>query len=279
MNIDKDTRFCQAAGRLFSNGRMQGGSMTKEKQGFLQAWFERYVERFRDREGVLPPMLDLKYCHSLRVAENAERRLAEGFGLVHDVGRFTQYARYGSFQDADTVDHGAEGHRVLEAQDLSFLPDPGEREWLFRVVEYHNRKEINIPCGLSAGQDRLLRLIRDADKLDIMELVLQAVASDGFRDLPGMLPHIRLCRELSPGVLSEAAKTRSVSNGNLSTLADFLVMMATWCYDMNYLPTRRLAVQRNLLPRIRRELPDTKPIRDLFADITEALQKDGPDNE
>lgn len=96
---------------------------------------------------------------------------------------------------------------------------------------------------------------------------------DGFQDLREMLPHIRLCRELSPGVLAEAAKTGSVSNGNLTTLSDFLVMMATWSYDINYPPTRRLAIKRGLLPRIRRELPDTKPIRDLFEDITEALQK------
>jgi hypothetical protein len=259
--------------------------MTKEEQDSLRTWFERYIDRFRNREGILHPMLELKRCHSLRVAENAgfiaatlsfpesEQHLAEGVGLVHDVGRFTQFAQHGSFRDADTVDHGAEGRRVLEAQNLFFLPDPGDRERLLCVVEYHNRKRMDIPCGVSPGQDRLLRLIRDADKLDIMELVLQAVASDGFRDLTGMLPHIRLCRELSPGVLTEAAKTRSVSNGNLSTLADFLVMMATWCYDMNYPPTRRLTVQRDILPRIRRELPDTKAVRELFAGITEAMLK------
>lgn len=261
------------------------GSMTKEGQDTLQTWFERYIDRFYDRDGVLHPMLELKRRHSLRVAENArfiaaalsfperEQRLAEGVGLVHDVGRFTQFAQHGSFRDADTVDHGAEGRRVLEAQDLFFLPDSGERERLFCVVEYHNRKGTDIPRGLRPEQDRLLRLIRDADKLDIMELVLRAVAADGFQDLPGMLPHIRLCRELSPEVLTEAAKTESVSSGNLSTLADFLIMMATWCYDLNYPPTRRLAVQRDILPRIRRELPDMKAIRELFASITEAMLK------
>lgn len=263
--------------------------MTKEGQESLRTWFERYVDRFRDRDGFLHPMLELKRCHSLRVAENArfiaaalsfpesEQRLAEGVGLVHDVGRFTQFAQHGSFRDADTVDHGAEGRRVLEAQNLSFLPDSRDRERLFCVVEYHNRKRTDIPSGLSAEQDRLLRLIRDADKLDIMELVLRAVVIDGFQDLREMLPHIRLCRELSPGVLAEAAKTRSVSNGNLSTVADFLVMMATWCYDMNYPPTRRLAVQRGILPRIRRELPDTKAVRELFAGITEEMLKNSKD--
>ena len=264
--------------------------MTKEEQDSLQTWFEHYTNQFRDQDGVLHPLLELKRCHSLRVAGNArfiadalkfsksERRLAETAGLVHDAGRFTQFVRYGSFRDSDTVDHGAEGRRVLEAQDLSFLPDPGDRERLLCVVECHNRKQTDIPRGLSPEQNRFLHLIRDADKLDIMELVLRGVVIDGFQDLREMLPHIRLCRELSPRVLAEAAKTKSVSNGNLSTLADFLVMMATWCYDMNYPPTRRLAVQRGILPRIRRELPDTKPVRELFAGITEELLKNSQDN-
>ena len=102
---------------------------------------------------------------------------------------------------------------------------------------------------------------------------LRAVVVDDFQDLPGMLPHIRLSRELSPGALAEAAKTGSVSNGNVTTLDDFLIMMATWCYDMNYPPTRHLAVQRGILPRIRRELPDTKAVRELFAGIEDAMMR------
>ncbi|MBN1830018.1 MAG: HD domain-containing protein [Deltaproteobacteria bacterium] len=258
--------------------------MTQEEQDSLQRWFEHYTDQFRDQDGVLRPLLELKRCHSLRVAGNArfiadalkfsesERRLAETAGLVHDVGRFTQFVRYGSFRDSDTVDHGAEGRRVLEEQGQSFLPDPENRELLLCVVEYHNRKRTDIPCGLSPEKNRFLSLIRDADKLDIMELVLRAVVNDGFQDLREMLPHIRLSRELSTGVLAEAVKTGSVSNGHLATLSDFIVMMATWYYDMNYPPTRQLAVKRGILHRIRCELPDTKPVRELFAGIL-ALQK------
>lgn len=264
--------------------------MTKQEQSPLRRWFEGYIDQFRDRHGVLHPLLELKRIHSLRVAENgrfiaaalgfpeAEQSFAEDCGLVHDVGRFPQFCRFGSFRDADTVDHGAEGRRVLEAQDMHFLTDPGDRERLLCVVQYHNRKGTDIPFGLSPGQDRLLRLTRDADKLDIMELVLNAVASDGFKGLPDMLPHIRLSRELSPFVLKEAAKTKSVSSGSLSTLGDFLVMLVTWFYDLNYPPTLQLAVQRNILARIQRELPDVKEVRGLFFDIEKALLKTGKDN-
>ena len=104
---------------------MKCGNMTKEEQDSVQTWFEHYTNRFRDQNSVLHPLLELKRCHNLRVAGNAriiadalkfsksERRLAETAGLVNDAGRFTQFVRYGSFRDSDTVEHGAEGRRVL----------------------------------------------------------------------------------------------------------------------------------------------------------------------
>ncbi len=253
--------------------------MTKEELRSLEAWFQKYLDRFRNGDGVLHPMLELKRCHSIRVAENAafiaasmeatesEKHLAEGTGLVHDVGRFTQFTEHGTFGDADTVDHGAEGRKVLEGEDLPFPDSPGDREQLLCAVEYHNKSRKDIPRDLGRGQDRLLKLIRDADKLDIMELVLGAVTSDGFQDLRTILPHIRLSREVSPEALQEAQNTQSVPYGNLSTLGDILVMIATWFYELNYPSTLRLAMERDLLWRIRKELPREEAIDDLFAGI------------
>jgi len=98
--------------------------MTSEVESLLHTWFESYVNRFRDSNDILPAAIELKYFHSLRVAEKAriiaeglglsaaEISMAQGCGLVHDVGRFTQFVNYGSFRDANTVDHGAEGRRV-----------------------------------------------------------------------------------------------------------------------------------------------------------------------
>jgi len=100
--------------------------MTDDSRTLLIDWFDRYVNRYRDKKGNLPAALELKYRHSQRVAENARLiaqglnltpekiLMAEGCGLVHDIGRFPQYIRYESFHDADTVDHGQEGRRILE---------------------------------------------------------------------------------------------------------------------------------------------------------------------
>ncbi len=258
--------------------------MTKEEYGFLELWFENYVDGFRNEQKILQPMLELKYRHSLRVAENAKliaeglglpeakRYLAEGTGLVHDAGRFNQYTQHGSFCDATTLDHGIEGRRVLENQEL-LLHNPLDREQLLYAVEYHNRNKTEISQGFNLDQDRLLCLIRDADKLDIIEVVLHALSCNGFQDLPLMLPQISLSLKPSSKVLEEAKNSRSVSSINLSTLADMLIMIATWFYDLNYSQSLHIALERDMLSRIQKELPETQSVNNIFADITDTILK------
>ncbi|MBN1380593.1 MAG: HD domain-containing protein [Deltaproteobacteria bacterium] len=253
--------------------------MTNEVQYVLKVWFENYINRYRNGDGVLCSPLELKLFHSQRVAENArtiartlglpkeEQSLAEGAGLVHDVGRFPQFVEFESFRDADTVDHGAYGRKVLEAENISRHLSDVDGAALLCAVEFHNHRTSDIPPGLSPKERRLLNVLRDADKLDVMDLVLRSVAADGFRELPTMLPQISLNRCISPSVLKEAMETKTVSSGNLATLGDYLVMLAVWFYDLNFAPTRRLAFQRDLLNRIQRELPDQQVLKPLFDDI------------
>jgi hypothetical protein len=259
--------------------------MTRDARLFLINWFDKYVNRYRNANRALPAALELKYAHSLRVADNArliavelalakeEVILAEGCGLLHDIGRFAQYEHYGSFSDADTVDHGLKGRLVLEAEALPERISASDWACIACAVDYHNRKTGDIPADLPADAQRLLKIIRDADKLDIMDLVLQSVIRDGFLDLPDMLPHIRLSRELTPDIIEEMRKGKSISISNLRTLADFLVMLASWFYDLNFAPTGRLAVSRNILQRLEQELPDHRLVRNMLEDIKTTLTK------
>ena len=175
---------------------IRSNSMTainRNAQLFLTDWFEKYVTRYRDVFGLLPFALELKYTHSLRVAQNAgliakglalapgDVRLAYVCGLVHDVGRFSQHEQYGSFHDADTMDHGLAGRLALEAASAPSYFSTDQWDALTCAVEHHNKKSSDLPEHLSMEVRQLLNIIRDADKLDIMDLVLRSVARDGFR--------------------------------------------------------------------------------------------------
>lgn len=251
--------------------------MKKEELEKFAAWFGAYVDGFRDGGGALPAPLEYKRAHSLRVAENAAliaaglglqggaAGLARAAGLLHDAGRFTQYSRYATFRDSESLDHGQEGRRVLEEKAAGLCGDAGVLDRLLCAVQYHNRKAEDLPSGLPSGHDSLLRLVRDADKLDILGEMVNSVETDGFRGLHAMVPDIKLTLDLTPGVMEAVARGETLSLRDLFTLADIIVMAAAWFYDLNYGPARSLAAERGFLARLRRQLPQN-PRTDAFFD-------------
>lgn len=253
--------------------------MTQDSKTFLNDWFERYVNRYRNADGVLQAALELKYHHSRRVAENtrliaqmlgwgqAEILTAESCGLIHDIGRFLQHLRYGSFHDADTVDHGRAGRLLLDEEGIPAHLNHNEWLKISHAVEYHNKKVSDIPNNLPSDAVLLLKLIRDADKLDITDLVINSITDNGFKELSDMLPHITPGRELTPEVIEEVLKTKTVSVTNLRTITDFLMMMVSWFYDLNYAPSLILAADRRILERIEKELPKHESVGDVLNDV------------
>lgn len=230
-------------------------------------WFDAYVETFagNNENGDLHPLLQLKVDHSKRVAENAEIlarelewtpaeiRVAQALGILHDVGRFPQFAEYKTFSDSASVNHGQYGQTVIEeAQTLDSLVS-AERNRILDGIRHHNAK--SIPVDLTPSSLPFLKLIRDADKLDIFLVVLEAVEMDGFRDLPVMLPHVTLDRSCSTGIVQDIQNHRCCSLGNVGTLGDFLVMQLSWVFDLNYKPSFRRLLHHQIISRILQQLP------------------------
>ena len=80
----------------------------------LKKWFADYVAGFYTDNPVNNSTIRLKEKHTERVCENMiligealglsddEKVLTETMALFHDIGRFRQYAVYGTFKDADS---------------------------------------------------------------------------------------------------------------------------------------------------------------------------------
>lgn len=157
-------------------------------------WFKRYIMVFASIDGALHPFLQLKADHSERVAGNA-RQLAEdsgwnpadansveALGWLHDVGRFSQFATYGTFTDATSVNHGERGEEVVRQSEILSALEPAEQSALLDGIRYHNAK--TEPDHLDEEGLRFLKLIRDADKLDIFHIVLILFGGTGSRICP-----------------------------------------------------------------------------------------------
>lgn len=236
----------------------------------LQQQFSRYCSSFASDNQEENRNFTLKKLHSLNVSANMlsiaqavlqhrnKVMLAEAIGLLHDIGRFSQYEQYRTFRDSDSVNHGRLGAEViLEKKMLGALP-PDEQELVLDAVRFHNAYAI--PEGLDPDKKFFLKMIRDADKLDIWRVFAEYYEKDpsdresaaglGLPDRP----------EYSANVLSCLAEKRLSRLSDLKTLNDFGIMQLTWVYDLNFPVSFRLASERGQIERIISMLPKTEKI-------------------
>ncbi|MCU0691597.1 MAG: HD domain-containing protein, partial [Polyangiaceae bacterium] len=163
----------------------------------LTQWFRSYVDRFRRDSDTLHPMMELKFAHTARVAllgrtiaelsgwTACEANLAEAAGWLHDVGRFSQWADFATYRDRISVDHASRGCEVLGREDVLSVASAQDRDYLMEAVALHNR--LTLPDTLSPASRALCALVRDADKLDIFDLVCAHLDDGTLADLVPLL--------------------------------------------------------------------------------------------
>jgi len=244
----------------------------------LEQWFSDYVRPFIN-EGVASEVLQIKRDHCQRVADDMtgiardlgladdDVRTARILGWMHDIGRFPQYARYRTLRDDRSVNHGQAGLEVLESTQVLLICEPADREIIRAGIEGHNRHMV--PPGLGADVRRFVLMIRDADKLDIMQLLYQSWKNNEIRRHPELILGIDLEGPVSPRALTDIRARRSIAYANAKSLADFFLTQVSWVYDLNFRPTYQRIAQRRLLEQAAEALPKNA---DVQAEVAAAFQ-------
>jgi putative nucleotidyltransferase with HDIG domain len=249
-------------------------------------WFAGYCKSFHSADKESQKNILLKEEHTLRVCENAvlisrgvgiDRNaslLAETAALFHDIGRFRQYREYRTFRDSISVNHGLLGATILrEEKVLDRLPSD-EQDLILKTVSYHNA--FSIPRIDDERTIYVLKLVRDADKLDIWRVFLEHYDSPEGERASGVdlgLPDVPVYSEK---ILSLVLEKRIPSFPALKTLNDFKLMQLSWIYDLNFLPSFRLVHERGYIPGIVKTMPKTAGVARVSHFLEEyALQRLG----
>ena len=126
------------------------------------------------------PRINLKVCHTKRVVQEAidvakslnlnkeQMQLAGLIGLLHDIGRFEQLKRYDTFKDNISIDHADFGVKLLFENNLirNFIEETTYDEIIRKAIYNHNKYKIE--DGLQEEELLYAKIIRDADKIDII---------------------------------------------------------------------------------------------------------------
>lgn len=240
----------------------------------LKNWFTSYVQTFKYNDIELQRNINLKEDHTRRVCKEILNlgeqlglnddalRLAEIIALLHDIGRFEQYARYKTFMDGKSEDHAELGIQILEKYGILEQFDAATRDLILRSIKYHNRA--SLPREETETCLFFTKLLRDADKLDIWKVVIDyyhrkdakrngAIELD-LPDTPGF----------SEEVYRDLVNKRIVDIKHVKNLNDFKLLQIGWIFDINFKPTLYHIKNRRYLEMIRDVLPKSKEIKEIF---------------
>ncbi len=217
----------------------------------------------------------LKLAHSFRVRNEARRILeAEDFfsdralilraALLHDCGRFEQFKRFRTFSDAVSIDHGDLSAET--ALEHGFLADlaPEERSAAERAVRAHNK--LAIPADFPARERQICRVVRDADKTDILQILLGHLRNP---ENPAIVFALDPAQQLTPEVAAELFQRRIPKHGMMKTRLDFLASKFNWVYDLNFPASHRIWLERGLLAGLRALLPPLPELDILYENAQE----------
>lgn len=248
--------------------------MTTEDLQPLKQWFSTYVKGFYSDDADIQAHIRLKEDHTHRVCARMnelaatldigeeQQALAEVVALFHDIGRFQQYKQYRTFNDFRSEDHACLGARILqECGVLNGLPRE-EQILVQKAVRYHNGR--GIPAD-AVKPVQLARMIRDADKVDILAMITSD--SKEFRILPS--PEYGTMNVITPGTAEFILRGEVARFEDIRTAADQMLFRMSWVLDMNFPWTFRTIRQERYLEKMAEQLPQNGHLRRVTQFLTE----------
>lgn len=254
--------------------------MTKIEYNNLKSWFLSYSDSFLNFKNIDTENINLKKFHTLRVCDNMEliykdlsvndKVLALTAALLHDVGRFEQLRLYGTFSDAKSEDHASLGVKILkELNILSFL-ESTEEDIIIDAIENHNKAQI--VSGLSEQTLTISKLVRDADKLDIWNVVIEYYKDRREITNPSLVHNLPYGSDVCLPVFEAVKKKSIIQYKVLETVVDMKIFQMAWVYDINTKYALELIKKRGYLKDIYDTLPKTESIKLLYNIMKDFLE-------
>ena len=206
-------------------------------------------------------MIRHKVEHTLRVAENCERIAASldmdeehvsfswFLGLLHDIGRFEQVCRYGTFIDSVSVDHAEFGadllfkEQLIEDYPIENLPEAWLRV-LETAIRLHNK--LTLPEELDSRTRGFCDLIRDADKADIFRVVSELPFEQRIGSSKGLIQEGAASEAVMDCVLAHRCVPRAIRK----TRFEGHISHCCMAFELVYPESRRIVREQGCLGRL-----------------------------
>lgn len=254
--------------------------------------FDTYTKKYNMDD----PKIRLKTEHTFRVASLCERiarsislsaydtEIAWLCGMLHDIGRFEQVRRYGTFLDAESVNHAEFGADLLFKEGLlkEFLPEKGEAltgtfderkenktelEHVELALRMHNR--YRIPEGLTEREKVFCNILRDADKIDILKVHVESNVEEIYNTSAEELRKAEVAEE----VFETFKKRKTILRSIRTTPADYIVGHAALVFELEYEESRRIVSEQGYLWKLLDFQSENPRTRKIFEEMKQIMKE------
>jgi len=203
--------------------------------------FDNYVKDY-DADNI---KISLKIIHTYRVAELCEKianslgmygeeaDLAWTVGMLHDIGRFEQVKRYNTFRDKDSVDHAKFGVKLLFEEDLIKKFQLDEKYYSIVRISICNHNLFRIESGLSDEELTYCKIIRDADKIDILRVNSEVAMEDLYNTTREILENDCVSDEVYDAFFKGIAIQHNLKRTTIDHLVGHLSLSSELEYPMS----------------------------------------------
>ena len=251
--------------------------MTPETLKILEHKFLDYADRYISQSPNLSPLV-LKKEHTIRVcgeieslvkdimqdssfsylsdpseqnfslsnfsSVNSQRPdlLARAMALFHDIGRFRQFQTYKTFLDHKSANHAGLSIIEIDAHNMLSICSERERELIKGAIAVHNAAVI--PQIEDKELIFFMRLLRDADKLDIWRVVIDNYLSPDPESKDAINLGLQDYGKCSSEALQSILNHTYVKINSVKELNDLKLMQISWVFDLNFSHSIRRVKER-----------------------------------
>ena len=168
-------------------------------------------------------------------------------GMLHDIGRFEQVKRYGTFYDNQSVDHAEFGADLLFGKDnliRTYTEDSSCDEVIETAVRQHNK--LKISEEVTGKTFIFCNILRDADKIDIFRVNVETPPEDIFNVSAEELRNSPVSEEVMCAVREHHVVPRGVPR----TPADCIITHIALAFELVYPISVEIAAKEGYLDKL-----------------------------
>ena len=214
--------------------------------------FIKYTQKFNLENN----NIKRKQLHSLRVMNisntiakelnlsKEEIGIATIIGLLHDIGRFEQYTKFNN-TFKEIIDHGDLGEEILRKGKYigKYINDDQYIDIVCIAIRNHNKYKIEE--GLDKRQEMFCKIIRDADKVDILYEATEIFYSEKeIEEINKLL--------ISQEIIEKINEKKQINKNELKQKGKIekLLVILGFVFDINYRQSFEVIYKENYINKV-----------------------------